>query len=112
MLLHQGYLLHLNYDLAEIGFVLWVEAAFIQGIFGIAGEKRGELVLVSNSSSDELTPDQITKEMAGKILIGGSFLSLDAYKKAMSCNVAAVVVGGFNYYDLKDLIYILRSQIL
>ena len=42
--------------------------------------------------------------MAGKILIGGSFLSLEAYKKAMSCNVAAIVVGGFNYYDLKAVL--------
>ena len=83
------------------GIILKSDAAFIQGIFGIAGEKRGELVLVSNSSSDELTSDQITKDMEGKILIGGSFLSLEAYKKAMSCNVAAIVVGGFNYYDLK-----------
>lgn len=86
------------------GIILKCDAAFIQGIFGIAGEKRGELVLVSNSCSDELTPDQITKEMAGKILIGGSFLSLEAYKKAMSCNVAAIVVGGFNYYDLKAVL--------
>ena len=86
------------------GIILKCDAAFIQGIFGIAGEKRGELVLVSSNSSDELTSDQITEEMAGKILIGGSFLSLDAYKKAMSCNVAAVVVGGFNYYDLKAVL--------
>jgi hypothetical protein len=56
------------------GIILKSDAAFIQGIFGIAGEKRGELVLVSNSSSDELTSDQITKDMEGKILIGGSTL--------------------------------------
>ena len=86
------------------GIILKSNAAFIQGIFGIAGEKRGELVLVSNSSSDELTSDQITQDMEGKILIGGSFLSLDAYKKAMSCKVAAIVVGGFNYYDLKAVL--------
>ena len=86
------------------GIILKSDAAFIQGIFGIAGEKRGELVLVSNSSSDELTSDQITKDMEGKILIGGSFLSLDAYKKAMSCNVAAIVVGGFNYYGLNAVL--------
>ena len=86
------------------GIILKSDAAFIQGIFGIAGEKRGELVLISSSSSDELTADQITKDMEGKILIGGSFLSLDAYKKAMSCNVAAIVVGGFNYYDLKAVL--------
>ena len=42
--------------------------------------------------------------MAGKILIGGSFLSLEAYKKAMKCKVAGIVVGGFNYYDLKAVL--------
>ncbi|HJO21531.1 MAG TPA: hypothetical protein QGF75_02610 [Candidatus Marinimicrobia bacterium] len=86
------------------GIILRSDAAFIQGIFGIAGEKRGELALVSNSASEELTADQITKDMAGKILIGGSFLSLEAYKKAMDCKVAGIVVGGFNYYDLKAVL--------
>ena len=86
------------------GIILRSDAAFIQGIFGIAGEKRGELALVSNSPLEELTADQITKDMAGKILIGGSFLSLEAYKKAMDCKVAGIVVGGFNYYDLKAVL--------
>ena len=65
------------------GIVLSSNAAFIQGIFGIAGEKRGDLVLVSSSPSEELKADQITSEMKGKILIGGSFLSLDAYKLSL-----------------------------
>tara|TARA_B100001175_G_scaffold305220_1_gene302085 strand:+ start:2284 stop:3411 length:1128 start_codon:yes stop_codon:yes gene_type:complete len=86
------------------GIVLSSNAAFIQGIFGIAGEKRGELALVSSSPSEELKADQITSEMKGKILIGGSFLSLEAYKKALSMNVAGIVVGGFNYYDLKAIL--------
>ena len=41
------------------GIVLKSHAAFIQGIFGIAGEKRGDLVLVSSSPSEELTAEQI-----------------------------------------------------
>ena len=86
------------------GIVLSSNAAFIQGIFGIAGEKRGELALVSSSPSEELKADQITSDMMGKILIGGSFLSLEAYKKALSVNVAGIVVGGFNYYDLKAIL--------
>ena len=86
------------------GIVLSSNAAFIQGIFGIAGEKRGELALVSSSPSEELKADLITSDMKGKILIGGSFLSLEAYKKALSVNVAGIVVGGFNYYDLKAIL--------
>ena len=86
------------------GIVLRSNAAFIQGIFGIAGEKRGDLLVVSSGPGDELTADQITADMKGKILIGGSFLSLDAYKKALSVQVAGIVVGGFNYYDLKAIL--------
>ncbi len=86
------------------GIVLKSNAAFIQGIFGIAGEKRGDLMLVSSNPSEELTADLIKPEMNGKILIGGSFLSLDAYKKALSVQVAGIVVGGFNYYDLKAIL--------
>ena len=86
------------------GIVLKSNAAFIQGIFGIAGEKRGDLLLVSSGPGEELTADQITADMKGKILIGGSFLSLEAYKKALSVQVAGIVVGGFNYYDLKAVL--------
>tara|TARA_B100001079_G_scaffold246363_1_gene234909 strand:+ start:1032 stop:2156 length:1125 start_codon:yes stop_codon:yes gene_type:complete len=86
------------------GIILKSDAAFIQGIFGIAGEKRGSLELVSKNANEELTAEQINDSMAGKILIGGSFLSLEAYKKAMKCNVAGIVVGGFNYYDLKAVL--------
>ena len=86
------------------GIVVNSTASFIQGIFGIAGEKQGNLELVCNNPSEELTADKITAEMSGKILVGGSFLSLEAYKKAMSCNVAGIVVGGFNYYDLKEVL--------
>ena len=86
------------------GIVLKSNAAFIQGIFGIAGEKRGDLLLVSSGPGEELTADQITADMKGKILIGGSFLSLDAFKKALSVQVAGIVVGGFNYYDLKAIL--------
>ena len=36
------------------GIVLKSNAAFIQGIFGIAGEKRGDLLLVSSGPGEEL----------------------------------------------------------
>jgi hypothetical protein len=89
---------------AEEGVVIEAEAVFIQGIFGIGGESRGELVVVTETREDELTEDLIKPEHAGKILVGGSFLSLKAYKKALSMKVAGVVVGGFNYFDLEEIL--------
>ena len=46
----------------------------------------------------------ISSDHEGMILVGGNFISLDAYKKALACNVAGVVVGGFNYYDLEEVL--------
>jgi len=88
----------------EEGVVIETEAVFIQGIFGIGGESRGELVVVTDSREDELTADMIKPEHAGKVLVGGSFISLAAYKKALSLKVAGVVVGGFNYFDLEEIL--------
>ena len=36
--------------------------------------------------------------------MGGSFISLETYKKALSLQIAGVVVGGFNYYDLEEIL--------
>ena len=46
----------------------------------------------------------ITPEMKGKIIVGGSLISLSAYKKALQLQVAGVVVGGFNYFDLEEIL--------
>ena len=88
----------------EEGIVVRSSASLIQGIFGIAGEKKGVISLVSSNPEDELLESQITSDMKGKIIIGGSFVGIKAYKTAMKNDVAGIVVGGFNYYDLKEIL--------
>ncbi len=90
--------------LPDEGVVIETEGVFIQGIFGIGGESRGELVLITKDREDEITEEMITTDLSGKIIIGGSFISLNVYKKAIQMKVAGVVVGGFNYYDLEDIL--------
>jgi len=88
----------------EEGVAIETEAVYIQGIFGIGGESRGELAVVVETREDELRADMIKPEHAGKVLVGGSFLSLKAYKKALGMKVAGIVVGGFNYFDLEEIL--------
>ena len=90
--------------LEEEGVVVTSNAVFIQGIFGMGGENRGELRVLVDSREDELTPEMIPGDVKGTVIVGGSFISLEAYKKAISVGAAAVVVGGFNYHDLKDVL--------
>ncbi|MFQ6678720.1 MAG: hypothetical protein ACE5D0_10455 [Fidelibacterota bacterium] len=96
----------------EEGVMIESEGVFIQGIFGIGGESRGDLIVVVNNREDEITEEMITSDLAGKIVVGGSFISLSAYKKAIQMKVMGVVVGGFNYFDLEDILgYILGVAI-
>ena len=86
------------------GVVIKSQGAFIQGIFGIGGESRGKIKVLASSRDSELNAEMITSDHKGMILVGGNFISLDAYKKALACNVAGIVVGGFNYYDLEEVL--------
>ena len=88
----------------EEGVVIDTNAAYVQGIFGIGGEARGILEIVSKNRSDSLEANDINSSHQGKIIVGGSFLSLDAYEKALSKKVSGIVVGGFNYFDLEKIL--------
>ena len=90
--------------LPEEGVIIESHGVFIQGIFGIGGESRGDIVVVTDDREGEITEDMITTEHKEKIIVGGSFISLKAYKKAIQMKVAGVVVGGFNYFDLEDIL--------
>ena len=86
------------------GVVIESDAAYVQGIFGIGGEARGDLEIISISREDELRIEDINESHSDKIIIGGSFISIEAYKKALKLNVRGIVVGGFNYFDLEEVL--------
>ncbi|MCB9357594.1 MAG: hypothetical protein H6505_03385 [Calditrichaeota bacterium] len=77
---------------------------FIQGIFGIGGETHGAIHMIANSP-DELTDEhKIPAECKRKILVGGSLATFEAVKKAIAGGASALVVGGFDSFDLKKLL--------
>ena len=76
------------------GVTIQAHAAFIQGIFGIGGEARGDMEVLIEDRGSELTEDLLNESHEGKIVVGGGFISLKTFKKAMRLRVAGVVVGG------------------
>ncbi|OGD58147.1 hypothetical protein A3K78_00815 [Candidatus Bathyarchaeota archaeon RBG_13_52_12] len=82
------------------GAVVQTYGAFIQGIFGIGGETHGEIKVIVAGNSDEITPDKIGPDCKGKVLIGGSLVTLEAMKKAVEVGASVVVVGGVRHQDL------------
>lgn len=93
------------YDvIPEEGVIVETKGAFIQGIFGIGGEIQGEIKVVVDSNKQELTPELLTEECRGKIVIGGSLVTNATLAKAIEVGAVAVVAGGFNDSDLRDFL--------
>lgn len=78
--------------------------SLVQGIFGIGGEAYGEIVMTVEAPDRPLTPDRLTVEMKGKVVVGGSFLSAETMAKAKEIGVAGLVVGGIHDQDLRALL--------
>ena len=82
------------------GVVVETAGALIQGIFGVGGERLGELKMVVSAPDQIINEDAITDDLAGKVIVGGSNISGTALRKAAEIGVAGVVVGGIIDKDL------------
>ncbi len=86
------------------GVIIEAEITFIQGIFGIGGEAYGPLKMACADSKQELTADLLTADMKGKIIIGGARMTGDAVRKAIGLGISAVISGGMDDQDLKEIL--------
>lgn len=86
------------------GVIIEAEVAFIQGIFGVGGEAHGKLKLACQSHEEELHEDLITPEMKSRVIIGGARVTVEAVKRAIKVGAAAIVTGGIDDSDLKEVL--------
>jgi hypothetical protein len=84
------------------GVIIETNAAFIQGIFGIGGETHGKIKLLAKNPAEVLTPEAITNDCKGCLVVGGSEVTLDALKKGVQAGVSGIVVGGVKHLTLKQ----------
>ena len=86
------------------GVVVESEAALIQGIFGVGGEAYGTLRIVAKTPDEDLTDSHITPDLKGCIAIGGRRMTGSAVRKAIEVGAAAVVAGGIDDHDLREIL--------
>jgi len=86
------------------GVEVQAQGSFIQGIFGVGGETYGHIHMCVDQPSDVLDEGKIPTDCKGKVLIGGSLVTFDAVKKAIDHGASAIVVGGFDSFDLRKLL--------
>ncbi|MDP1799024.1 MAG: hypothetical protein Q8K78_16135 [Planctomycetaceae bacterium] len=86
------------------GAVIEADAAVIQGIFGIGGEAYGVIHPVCSTPDQDLTEAKLTDDLRGKIVIGGRRVTQGAIRKAQQLGAAAVVSGGIDDQDLREIL--------
>ncbi len=86
------------------GVLVETAASFVQGIFGVGGEVSGPLLVVASGPDEVLEPGQITPDMKGKILLGGSLVTIDVFNRAGEVGAKGIVAGGLGDADLRSLL--------
>lgn len=90
--------------LPEEGVVVETKGSFIQGIFGIGGERIGTIRVAVDNPEEVLTINHIRSDDKDKVIIGGSFVTKDVLDKAIEVGAAGVVVGGIDDSNLREFL--------
>jgi len=91
-------------EIPNEGVVVETRATLVQGIFGLAGEVHAPLTMISKSPDAILDADDLDDDLAGKVIVAGAQATLPALRRAIEIGVAGVVVGGFAYHDIRELL--------
>ncbi len=76
----------------------------VQGIFGVGPETSGPVVLLPGEPGRPVEPADLRAEHRGAVVVGGSIARLPALRRAIEVGAAALVVGGIDAADLKELL--------
>ncbi|MEC9232809.1 MAG: hypothetical protein VX403_02760, partial [Planctomycetota bacterium] len=76
----------------------------IQGIFGVGGETSGPIAMACDRHDQRLEASMVDESMQGAIVVGGARVTSEAIARAREVGVAAVVSGGIDDADLKDIL--------
>ena len=90
--------------IAGEGVIVETPAAFVQGIFGVGGEVSGPLCIIASSHTETLDESRIDPSMKGAIVVGGARMSAGAIRRAREFGVAAIIAGGIDDADLRDVL--------
>ncbi|MBI3909709.1 MAG: hypothetical protein HY320_02105 [Armatimonadetes bacterium] len=86
------------------GVIVATQGAFIQGIFGVGGERRGTIRMAVSDPNQPITEMDIRSEHAGVVLCGGCCVRGAALRRAAEVGVAGIVVGAVVDQDLVDFL--------
>jgi hypothetical protein len=86
------------------GAVIEARCAMVQGIFGVGGERNGPVRLAVATPDDLLEAKHVLEDDKGKVLVGGSGVTLEAVRRAVQVGAVGIVVGAVRDVDLTEFL--------
>lgn len=86
------------------GVVVETTGMLVQGILGVGGEVCGALAVVSRGPEEVVAPEKLDESLRGKIVVAGAFLGSALFRRAAELGIEALIGGGFDDQDLRDLL--------
>lgn len=86
------------------GVIVNSQGTFIQGIIGIGGEKKGIIKLLVDKPDNNLDLSLINSSLKDSIIVCGSYINYEIYKKAKDCGVKGIICGGIDYNTISDIL--------
>ena len=84
--------------------VIEAESTFVQGIFGVGGERRGRLRLLPVSADTVLTEELIPDSAQGEVLVGGHSPTSAALAKAAKAGAVGCITGSIDDRALREYV--------
>lgn len=86
------------------GVVIEANVTFIQGIFGIGGERYGAIHVIENDRDGDLTANLVNETHRNKVLVCKRKITAGGFQKAIENGVKAIVAGGIDDRDLRNIL--------
>ncbi|MHC4607468.1 MAG: hypothetical protein ACYTAF_11160 [Planctomycetota bacterium] len=86
------------------GVVVETLATMIQGIFGVGGERRGEIEVAVDGPDAVLDAEKLGPEHEGKVVVCGATVSWGTIEAARKHGVIGLVAGGVQDSDVRKLL--------
>jgi hypothetical protein len=90
--------------LPEEGAVVATRGVFVQGIFGLSGERHGQIALLADSPDEVVSDTKVSDKHKGKVLIAGALAHWRLMEAAKQVGAVALVTGGVLDTDIKKLL--------
>jgi hypothetical protein len=88
--------------LPDEGVVIRCNSTLVTGVFGVGGEAFGEVAVAVDSPDDEIHANDVTGDLAGKVVVAGSTAGPEALRALAGAGVKAVIVGYMPVLTLQE----------